>query len=242
MLILGVLDVMRGEVVRGVGGRREEYRPIQSILVPSSRPADVADAFRSRSGINALYIADLDAIAGEPPAVHVYHDLQSRGFDVWVDAGLRTAAEAAPLAEAGVSKFVAGLETLASPDALTDISTQYGPDRVVFSLDLRAGEPLGYRNAWRNAHAFAIATRVTALGVRRMILLDLARVGMGAGTGTEELLTRLAASCPEVDWIVGGGIRNAEDVKHLKTCGASGVLLASALHDGRITREDLETL
>lgn len=241
MRILGVLDVMRGEVVRGIGGHRHAYRRVISRLVDSSRPVDVAEAFRARFGIQALYVADLDAIAGASPAVGLYQDLLSRGFELWVDAGLRTAAEASPIAETGVVKIVAGLETLVGPDALDDMCKQYGPDRVVFSLDLRAGQPLGERAAWSNGDAYAIAMRVRALGVRSMILLDIARVGTGEGTGTEALLTRLAPSCPEVDWLVGGGIRNALDLRRAKACGARGVLVASALHDGLLTREDLES-
>jgi phosphoribosylformimino-5-aminoimidazole carboxamide ribotide isomerase len=43
-------------------------------------------------------------------------------------------------------------------------------------------------------------------------------------------------------FIVGGGIKTAADLLQLKRAGASGVLLATALHDGTITREDLARL
>jgi hypothetical protein len=44
MRILPVLDLMNGVVVRGVGGRRSEYRPVASRLAVSADPADVAAA------------------------------------------------------------------------------------------------------------------------------------------------------------------------------------------------------
>ena len=35
--------------------------------------------------------------------------------------------------------------------------------------------------------------------------------------------------------LVGGGVRGVEDLRRLKRSGASAVLVASALHDGRLT-------
>lgn len=239
MRILGVLDVMGGQVVRGIAGRRAEYRPVESRLVASCRPADVAQAFRVHLDLREIYLADLDAIAGAAPAVPLYQELLSRGFLLWVDAGLRTATDAAPLADAGVTKMVAGLETLAGPEELAALCRQFGAERIVFSLDLRGGEPLGDRAAWDNGDAAAVASRALALGVRSVILLDLTRVGTGGGTGTESLLQHCAQINPQIEWLVGGGVRHARDLQRLKTCGARGALVASALHDGRITREEL---
>src|SRR4051794_10759704 len=62
MRVIGVIDVMGGVVVRGVGGRRSEYRPVASSLCASAAPLDVAEAFRRECGIGELYLADLEAI------------------------------------------------------------------------------------------------------------------------------------------------------------------------------------
>ena len=37
MRIIGVIDLMRGQVVGGVAGRRETYRPIQSQICATQR-------------------------------------------------------------------------------------------------------------------------------------------------------------------------------------------------------------
>jgi phosphoribosylformimino-5-aminoimidazole carboxamide ribotide isomerase len=75
-----------------------------------------------------------------------------------------------------------------------------------------------------------------------MIVLDLSRVGVGSGTGTEELCARLGSALPDVELIAGGGIRGPEDLRRLKKCGVGTALAASALHDGRLTRRDWEEL
>src|SRR5436190_11036951 len=98
MLILPVLDLKNGQVVRGLAGRRHEYQPIVSRLTASCCPVEVACAFRAHFALTELYVADLDAIEGAPPAVRVYTALRSEGFRVWIDAGVRSVANMAPLA------------------------------------------------------------------------------------------------------------------------------------------------
>jgi uncharacterized protein related to proFAR isomerase len=43
-----------------------------------------------------------------------------------------------------------------------------------------------------------------------------------------------------VDLIAGGGVRGLDDLKALADAGCDAALVASALHDGRLSREDIE--
>jgi phosphoribosylformimino-5-aminoimidazole carboxamide ribotide isomerase len=239
MLIIPVLDLLKGQVVRGVAGRRQNYRPIASKLTPSAAPLEVAAAFQEHFGLSLLYLADLDAIGGSPPALDIYQALQEKGFHLWVDAGLRLARQAAPLAQAGVEGIIAGLETLAGPEELAQLCDTVGPERLLFSLDLLEGKPLTYSLAWKTDDPMEIAGRAAHYGVRRLIVLDLARVGMSSGPDTEGLCLCLLGMFPELQLITGGGVRNAGDLRRLRQVGLAGVLLASALHDGRLTAADL---
>ncbi|HEY1067965.1 MAG TPA: HisA/HisF-related TIM barrel protein [Pirellulales bacterium] len=267
MLVVPVLDLLGGVVVRGIAGRRETYRPIESPLVSSARPAEVATALRETFGLTTLYVADLDAIAGRPPHVEACAELQRLGFSLWLDAGLADGRDAArwldarsPHASSQTSELhlVAGLETLAGPAALADVLRIAGPERTVFSLDLKAGHPLVRVEAnWseaaaadkRSPHAdvggvdpFAIARQAISLGVQRLIVLDLAQVGMGAGVGTESLCRAIAGAFPHVELIAGGGVRSRTDLARLAEAGCRGALVASALHFGPLTRGDVESL
>jgi phosphoribosylformimino-5-aminoimidazole carboxamide ribotide isomerase len=108
---------------------------------------------------------------------------------------------------------------------------------VAFSIDLKAGRLLGSWRAWEREgerDVQQLARRVIGMGVRTLIVLDLARVGTGSGTGTEPLLRAIRDEFPNIDLIAGGGVRNWEDVERLGEAGASGVLVASALHDGSL--------
>jgi len=240
MRILPVLDLMNGAVVRGIGGRRSEYRPVVSRLVASADPADVAAAFRSHLGLAELYVADLEAIAGGAPALPTYSRLRRLGFTLWVDAGVRNRERTDALRTEGVG-VVAGLETVAGPGALEDILAAHA-GRVVFSLDLRDGVPLGDRTAWDGADAWAVAQRAVALGARRILVLDLARVGGGSGTGTDALCGRLVRAWPGIEVWAGGGVRDLADLRCLRDAGVTAALVASALHNETITASDLMRL
>ena len=74
-----------------------------------------------------------------------------------------------------------------------------------------------------------------ALGITRLIVLDLARVGGGFGAGTEGLCRDIASTYPHVEVFAGGGIAGPEDLQRLEACGVRGALVASALHDGRFS-------
>lgn len=236
--VVPVLDVKHGVAVHAIGGERAHYRPLRSVLHPGSEPLGLACAYREALGLNELYLADLDAIAGAPADLRLYSGLRSLGIHSWVDAGLRDASSLGPLLDAGVGTVVAGLETLRGPEALADMVQRVGPDRLVFSLDLRRGAALVAEEApWGDPDPLAIAERALALGVRRLLLLDLARVGRGQGTGTGPLLSALIAAHPGAELAVGGGVSGPSDLQSLAAAGAAGVLVGSALHDGRIGRE-----
>lgn len=233
MAILPVLDLMRGQIVRGVGGRRDEYRPIVSNLCASAEPLAVAHAFCVEFGFREFYLADLDAIQHGAPNVAIHKNLVDADYRLWIDAG------ATVIDVPNVSAIV-GLETLQDPDELSHIVQRVGSERVVFSLDLKDGQPKVACAAWRNLSPWEIAKRVINEGVRRLIVLDLAQVGMGEGVGTEDLCRRLKYAHSEIELTAGGGVRSMTDVRRLHSIGVDFVLVASALHDGRITPDDVK--
>jgi len=242
MQVIPVLDLLDGVVVRGVAGRRETYRPVESCLVDGSDPLTIARAFREQLGLDGLYVADLDAILHRRPNFDVIRQLADERFEIWVDPGLRSVEDGRAIINAGATNVIAGLETLPGPGTLGELVTAFGPQRVVFSLDMLGDRALTAAEIWEQDEPFEIAVRAVAEGVTRMIVLDLARVGVGKGLGTIELCDRLASRCPDLDLITGGGIRNEDDLREQWNHRISGVLVSSAFHSGAISRSAIESI
>jgi phosphoribosylformimino-5-aminoimidazole carboxamide ribotide isomerase len=249
MRVVPVMDLKGGQVVRGVAGRRESYRRIQGTLSPTADPADVAGALVQTLLREDVYVADLDAIAGGPPSWRVLAAIAATGLRLWVDAGIRDAAAARELADfaldAGgtvVQRIIVGLESIAGPIEMERIVRVLGPKRLVFSLDLKRGRPVSACPQWRQAEPLGIVRRVAAMGLRRIIVLDLAQVGTGQGVSTLTLSRQIAASVPGIEIITGGGVSDVTDLVAMAEAGVDVALVSSALHDGRIRRADIERI
>ena len=249
MYVIPVIDLLNGQVVRGVGGRRDEYRPIVSSLTSSSEPGAIAAALKKQFALPRLYVADLDAIMRGERDVQSWRAIAATGVSLLIDAGVRTAAEATELAgflarEFRAAQFVIGLESLHKLDELPALSNSPPAvlEQTVFSLDLKSGVPITPDADWRNASALQIVAEIQRSGIRRLIVLDLADVGSGQGTSTLALVREIHRQFPNLEIIAGGGVRSASDLQQLEDAGASAALVASALHDGRLTPADLRSL
>lgn len=221
MELIPVIDLKGGLVVHARRGARDTYAPLVSPLCASPDAVDVAAGFLALAPFRTLYIADIDAITGAGDNAAVLARLRRAFPDLalWVDAGEATADAVRARAAGGQGVSVVGTESL--PDAAAARAV-LGED-VILSLDHDAAGPLGPAAV----HADA------ALWPRRVIVMTLARVGSGEGPDLDAL-RRVIARRPGGAVFAAGGVRGEGDLEALATAGAAGVLVASALHEGRI--------
>lgn len=243
MNVVPVVDLKGGCVVRGVAGRRAEYRPVESLLAADARPGTVAAAF-AQAGFRNLYVADLDAIGGSEPAWATYQTLAAAGLELWIDAGAGAVDAAQRLAAhcsaaAAHSGAIAGVESLAGPELLAPLVAAIGAQRLIFSLDLHDGRLWSQSPAWQALTPLSAVVAAAEAGVRRLIVLDVAQVGLGQGPGTLPLCHAIHQRWPEIELVAGGGVRSLDDLAALADAGCAAVLVASCLHDRRIAADDL---
>lgn len=230
--------------MHAVRGERSRYEPVRSVLSPSADPVAVAQAFRSRLGLTECYVADLDAIARSGDHGPVVRAMAESGLAVWVDAGVSTAPEARRVLSLGAARIIVGTETLGDVDQLAPIVGALAEARAgdaVLSLDLRAGKLLGGSAAVEAFDPVALAATAWRLGVRTFIVLDLSRVGAGGGVETATAL-KVRQALPGAEIVIGGGVRDAGDLRALAEQGFDGALVATALHTGVLTAATLATL
>lgn len=220
--VIPVLDLMGGQVVHARRGERDAYRPIQSSLVAGSDPLAIVAALLGLAPFRTLYIADLDAIRRRGSHDAVIDGLRAafRDLEIWVDRGetdvlaLRRRGERA----AGVS--VIGSESFSDIFALKR-ALAAGPS--VLSLDHDASGRMGPIEIHESPK----------LWPDRVIVMTLARVGAGAGPDIERL-TDVLERAEGRRVYAAGGVRDPSDLDALTGLGVAGVLVASALHDGRL--------
>lgn len=223
MELIPVLDLMGGVVVHARRGMRAQYRPIATPLCASAEPDDVASALLGLAPFRRLYIADLDAIAGTNGHDATARELMAAhpGVDIWVDAG-----EAAPLVVArraaqGPGRPVVGSEAMAD---LATGSAALAVHGTILSLDYGPEGPRGPTLLHEDATFWPEA----------VIVMTLARVGAGEGPDLERLGDIIRRAGKRRVY-AAGGVRGLDDLARLADAGAAGVLLASALHDGRLS-------
>jgi phosphoribosylformimino-5-aminoimidazole carboxamide ribotide isomerase len=228
--IIPVLDILGGHVVRGVGGRRDEYRPVVSSVTASTHPFTVANDLLGVTAAREVYVADLDAIrGGDRPSPAVREFVNLFPAPVWLDFGVRHAADAR-LVPATVRPVV-GTETADGPGVAAAFRDHAAGFAV--SIDLMNGKLLGRGSTWGDT-ANDVAAAAVGAGARTLIVLDLAAVGGNDGPRTLAVCRRIRDRFPDVGLLTGGGVRNREDVEGLAAVGVDGVLVASAFHDGRL--------
>jgi phosphoribosylformimino-5-aminoimidazole carboxamide ribotide isomerase len=224
---------------------------LKSGLVPS-RDGDavaVLRAFHTDLGVQECYVADLDAIQGGAIQRTMIRQLAAfyTGFSgaLLVDAGTNLPGGALEVLSCGASEVVVGLETLHAFADLASIVGVVGPSRVVFSLDLRLGNPV-LHPAIQDADGAApdpitLAAQATEVGVSTLLLLDLGRIGTGCGVDLG-LVETLRRRFPNIRLLAGGGVLTRKDLDRMRDAGCDGALIASAIHTGRVTASDLAEL
>ena len=241
MRVIAAIDILKGQVVRGLSGLRESYKPLVSKIVSTTIPLELIIEMRELLGINDFYIADLDAITTGQLNEVLYSSLVKEGVRIYLDAGSRNFAELQHLMNLDVFKVVAGLETIVSRAELELASQKLG-SRLVFSLDLKEGKPFTSQKEWALKSPETIMLGAINAGVDQLFILDLASVGTGKGASTNYLLAKARAQSEEIFLMAGGGIGKFQDVISLKNSGANAVVISSALHDGTFDRQILQQI
>jgi phosphoribosylformimino-5-aminoimidazole carboxamide ribotide isomerase len=226
--IIPVIDLMGSRVVHARAGERDSYRPLErSVLTASPEPAAVIQGLLDLHPFRALYIADLDAIRKQGDHKALIRDLRLAFPELrfWVDGGFSGECACRRFLAAGLGDLVLGSE---SQDDLRLLELLRDEPGLVLSLDFMGERALGTPALFASPE----------LWPERVIAMTLARVGVGAGPDLARLRA-IRALAPGKRIYAAGGVRGADDLASLCALGCDGVLVASALHDGRLGRAEL---
>lgn len=228
MLIIPVIDISGGLVVHAKKGERNKYQPIQSILTSQTSPQAILESYFKLYPFRNIYIADLDAIQNKGDNFPLIQKLASNNpnCEFWLDGGINLIQNHPLFSEKYNIRFVIGSENEFSRNKYIELITS-NPD-LILSLDF------GKEGLLNNNYLL----NTTDLWPKDVIVLMLHRVGSNEGID-QSCLSQIKATSKKNRFYVAGGIRNISDIHSLENNGFNGVLLATALHNGAISKDDL---
>jgi phosphoribosylformimino-5-aminoimidazole carboxamide ribotide isomerase len=240
-----VIDLRNGRAVRGQSGDRGRYGPVESRLAGDaardlSDPLSLLAAYRETLHPGIVYVADLDRILGcgdHDALLGRLVEAAPEASFLW-DGGFPDAAAIAGAARHSRITPVLGTETLRSIEELQWLHRPGTGSCVVLSLDLDASGLVSRSALVAPLREEEVLERARRSGVRSVIVLLLDRVGTARGLPRERLRA-LRLTAAGLDLVAGGGIAGLDDLLFLRDAGFSGALLATALHDGLISPDDL---
>jgi len=230
--IIPVIDLLRGQVVRAMRGERSRYLPVRSQLCDSSDPLENARALLGLYPFKTIYIADLDAIQGMGDNLAQVALLHKHFPEVnlWLDAGICQPEQLFTVSRLGLT-CVIGSEKLESISQYEQLAAIQSENEMILSLDFNAEGFMGPQKLLHNPN----------LWPNKLVCMALSRVGSYEGPDLETLsiLSKKARQC---QLYAAGGIRDIYDLQTAKRLGVRGVLLASVLHDKRISPMQIDAL
>ena len=226
--IIPAIDLKNGLVVQARGGVRADYRPIKTPLGSADDPVAIARALLAITGLPALYIADLDAIEGVGNHFDLCRDLASAlpRNELWIDAGFSNVTDCAFWLPLGAI-LVIGSESLSLVEDWQELRAAFG-ESLVLSLDFAPEGPRGLA---------AVLTEPT-YWPEQVIVMSLDRVGTANGPDVERLRGVVEKAASRAVY-ASGGMRSIGDLEAVADAGATGALLATAVHEGAITQNEI---
>ncbi|HEY6582588.1 MAG TPA: HisA/HisF-related TIM barrel protein [Rubrobacter sp.] len=225
------IDLRGGRCVRlkqGDFGRSKEY---------DADPVERAREWE-RQGALAIHIVDLDgAERGRPVQLDLIARMANAvNVPLQVGGGIRTLEGLRAVRASGAERIVMGTAAVEDRELRLGAVDEAGRCLVV-AVDARDG--VVATHGWRQSSGISVldlSQELAADGVASVLYTDVARDGMDAGAALEGT----AAVANIIPTIASGGVSGTQDVAALsKTAGVIGVVVGTALYEGKVTLTDL---
>ena len=239
--LIPCLDVARGRVVKGVNfvGLRD-----------AGDPVELACRY-SRAGADELVFLDIAAShEGRGTLIEmVRRTAESVTIPFTVGGGISTVDGITDLLRAGADKVSLNSSAVRRPELVREGADRFGCQCIVVAIDARKRDGDGWdvfvKGGRENTGLDAVdwAQRVAELGAGEILLTSMD--GDGTQAGYDLALTRAVADAVPVPVIASGGAGCIDHIAQALETGpdgghASAALLASLLHDGVLTVEEIK--
>ncbi len=239
--IVPCLDVKAGRVVKGVNFVN---------LRDAGDPVELAQAYND-AGADELVFLDITATHEDRNIIFdvVYRTADQVFIPLTVGGGIQSLDTIKQLLRAGADKVSVNSSAVRNPNFIDDASDRFGNQCIVVAIDARRrtdpehpGWDVYIRGGRENTGLDAVewAREVERRGAGELLVTSMDADGTQAGYDLE--LTRAIADAVEIPVIASGGAGTCEHIRTALTDGrAEAALLASLLHYGQLTIDEIKT-
>ena len=230
-MIIPCIDLQGGKVVQLIQGDKK--------ALEAAPPLEMLDRF---AGFPVIQVIDLDAAMGKGSNIDIVRDLTSRAR-TRVGGGVRSAARALELVEAGAERVVVGTAAFSgnaiNEKLLEEIGEAVGRDKILLALDSKFGRIVvkGWSEAVDLTAEEVIRRLESYCGGFLCTYVD--KEGMLEGTDLEWYRRLRASTDHEIT--AAGGITTIEEIRELTEMNIHAAL-GMAIYTGRLDLAELAQL
>ena len=231
MLIMPAVDIKNGKCVQLVQGQPG------SEMVEIENPENVALHWENEGAKN-IHVIDLDGtIDGKTSLTIIKKILKEVSVPIQLGGGIRSVEYARELLNLDIERLIIGTMGIQNPESITQLSDEYGPDRIMISLDSKDNKVV--IKGWQekvDKSPVELSNEFKDRGAGSILFTNVDVEGLLGGFYTDPVI-ELKKSV-DLPIVYSGGITTIDDIKKLNETGVEGVVIGSALYKDKIDLRD----
>lgn len=186
-------------------------------------------------GATWLHMIDLDgAQSGKNSNQDVIKEIvEKTNLNIQVGGGIRDKKKVIELLSLGVKRVIVGTYAIDQFEELSELVKEY-PNKIIVSLDSKEGYLT--KRGWQTNTSIKTTDfikQVEAIGVKTVVVTDIAKDGMMKGPNIEQLVE--INNMTTIDVIASGGVSSLKDIKELQNKNLYGAIVGKALYINKLT-------
>ena len=229
MFIIPAIDILDGKVVRLVQGAEEKAK------VYSNDPLEIASQFQE-SGARLIHVVDLDGAfnrSGVNDSI-IKSLIKNIAVPIELGGGIRSLERIKYWLDVGVERVILSSMVVENPHLVSMAISQYGQEALILGIDVKNGYVSIHGWKWvSKIKPFELALRMKSMGLKRVIVTEIAADGTLKGPQLEHAL--VIAKSTGLSVIVSGGISSMKDIEMVAQANCfEGVIVGKAIYENKI--------
>ncbi len=230
MRVIPAVDIRKGKCVQLVGGDPDTEQDYGD-------PLEAALEW-GKKGAERIHVIDLDAAMDEGENLeYIRKIVKNSDLEVQVGGGVRSVEKVEKLLNFGVDDVIIGTTAFRSPDVFERILESVGGENIFVALDAKGGKVVV--EGWKESTEKGVLETAKELednGVGGFLFTNVDVEGRLEGLDAK--MVKNLVQTVDIPVFAAGGVKSIKDIKKAKKAGASGVIVGTAIYEGKLSLEE----